>query len=140
MTLVAEFQILDLPKMTNSLARLHWSAKMKEARKWKGLVFEKCVELRICGLHLEKAQITLTRHSAKEPDFDGVASGFKHILDGLVVAGVLDDDKPSVIGSPTYKWEKAKAGEGRVTIKIEDPLDLDYRAIASDRGLKRTII
>ncbi len=126
MTLIAQFEIYGLPEMTNTLAYKHWTGRYKEAKKWKRLVIEQCLINRITGIRLEKAKLTLTRHSMKEPDFDGLTSGFKHIIDGLVRAGTLEDDSRTVIGQPEYFWEKAPRGNGRVTIKIEDPLDLSF--------------
>ena len=115
--LVAEFHILGLPQMTNSIGRSHWSKKFKEARKWKSLVFTHCLKAKITQLELNRAVLTLTRHSTKEPDFDGLVSGFKHVIDGLVEAKVIISDKPSVLEGTTYRWEKRKAGG--VTIRIQ---------------------
>lgn len=51
---------------------------------------------------------------------DGLVSGFKHVIDGLVVAGVIVDDKPSVIGQSQYRWtyRPSKQG-GMISVKIE---------------------
>jgi hypothetical protein len=62
--------------------------------------------------------VLLTRLSSTEPDFDGLVSGFKVILDSLIKCGVLEDDNPKVIGHPTYAWEKCKKGEGRIRIEV----------------------
>lgn len=119
MRLIAELEILGLPKMTNTIGHKHWRARHAEARKWKSLVVEACLLKRIQGLKLNQAQITFTRYSSKEPDFDGLASGFKHCLDGLKVAEVIIDDKPSVIGSPRYFWIQAPQRQGKIQIKVE---------------------
>lgn len=111
---------MGLPKMTNSYNRSHWSHRHKEAVKWKRTISAYCAQFQISGLGLGKASLTLTRHSSKEPDMDGLVSGFKHVIDGLVVAGVIVDDKPSVIGQSQYRWtyRPSKQG-GMISVKIE---------------------
>jgi hypothetical protein len=118
--LIAEFEIKGLPKTTNTLNRMHWAKKSKEANMWKQIVGLHCRQLKVCDLRLTKATLELTRYSSIEPDFDGLVSTWKHLVDGLVVAGVLIDDKQSVIGSPIFKWEKCKKNEGRVKIRVFD--------------------
>lgn len=68
---------------------------------------------------LDRARVTIVRRSTREPDFDGLVHGGKFLLDGLVLAGVIVDDKPSVIGQPVYRWEPAKRGQGGVQIVVE---------------------
>lgn len=122
MVLVGEFEIRGLPKTTNSGGRSHWSLKVKEANKWKSLVGTEVLKLGLDNLKLNRAVLTLTRHSSVEPDFDGLVSSFKHVIDGLVVYGVLTSDKSSVIGQPKYFWEYGiKRVGGKISVKIERP-------------------
>lgn len=128
--MIVEFEIAGLPKMTNT-SRVHWTKKMREAKKWKELVqgevhnyLARKVFLSQFGGEfpfsaLSKANITLTRYSSVEPDFDGLVSSFKHVIDGLKVAGVIIDDKASVIGQPKYLWEKAKPRMGKIKVRVE---------------------
>lgn len=120
MKLIGEFSIEDLPHMTNKIAGRHWAAKAKERVKWGRLVQHECSRLGISGIGLTTATITFTRHSSKEPDFDGLVSGFKAITDSLKGCGVIVDDKPSVIGQSRFIWcyRPTKQG-GMVTVKIE---------------------
>jgi hypothetical protein len=114
-----EFTINGLPKMTNAMAS-HWRARNAEARKWKDLVAQVVVFHKIKPAKpFTKARLTLTRHSASEPDTDGLISGFKHVIDGLRAIGVIIDDKPSNIGVPEYRWQPAKIRQGFITIKVE---------------------
>ncbi|WP_413581085.1 hypothetical protein [Bdellovibrio sp. HCB288] len=104
------FFIPDLPLMTNQLLRRHWSFIMKEKQKWHRLIDVAVIHQKILmGLDkpLEKARITFIRRSTREPDYDGLISGFKFVTDGLVESGVIVDDKVSVIGKSEYLWEKA---------------------------------
>lgn len=113
-----QFELTKLPHMTN--ARPHnWRAAHNAAKTWKRRVWASCWHLRPPE-PLKRAKLTLTRHSSSRPDHDGLVSGFKHLIDGLVEARVLEDDRYENIGIPSYLWEKAKHGAGKVTIKVEE--------------------
>ena len=112
-----------LPKTTNAGGRAHWAAKAKEAREWINLVSMAVRNVRP-PTPLTQATLSLTRYSTREPDFDGLVSSFKHIIDGLVRAGVIADDKPSVIGQPAFWWHKAPPKMGHVLIQVSGTLDL----------------
>lgn len=113
-----EFEIIGLPKMTNGFRRQHWTHRYKEAKKWKALVYE---QVSLCkSTPIAEPRLTLTRFSTREPDFDGLVSSFKHVIDGLVEAGAILDDKVSIIGQPTYLWEKAKPKQGKIKVRVEE--------------------
>jgi Holliday junction resolvase RusA-like endonuclease len=116
--LLAEFEIWGLPKTTNALNSLHWAKRYKEAMRWKNLVMTQCLLKKIQGAVLTKCQLELKRFSSKEPDFDGMVGSWKHVIDALVQCQAIIDDKPSVIGSPIFLWEKVKPKEGRIGVKI----------------------
>lgn len=115
---VLEFNINRLPKMTNRISRAHWAVKTREASDFRQLVHD-AVRLRKPPQALKRANLFLLRCSAQEPDFDGLVSGFKHVIDGLVSSGVLINDKSSNI-NPTYRWEKAKKNKGLIRVKVEE--------------------
>lgn len=114
-----EFQIDDLPNTTNNSVRLHWIVKAKEANKWKTRVVYLARHNGLPKEPLKYARLTLIRGSSREPDFDGLVSSFKHIIDGLITAKVLENDKMTNIGIPTYHWEKAKQGKGFIKVVVE---------------------
>jgi hypothetical protein len=68
---------------------------------------------------LQRARVWFTRYSTIEPDFTNLVQGFKHIEDGLVEAGIIVDDKPSIIGQPSCTWEKASPKHGKVRVRVE---------------------
>lgn len=117
MSYAFEFTLKGLPKMTNG-SRTHWIVKHRHAATWKRAVAIAC-HGHLPQAPLVSAALTLTRVSSTEPDFDGLVSGFKHIIDGLVECGVLDNDKMSCIGQPIYKWEKTKPKLGHVRVLVE---------------------
>ncbi len=67
---------------------------------------------------LKKARVRLTRFSSREPDCDNLAHSFKHVLDGLTFAGIIRDDRPSVIGSPEFVWATAPPRRGKIRIEV----------------------
>jgi hypothetical protein len=113
-----EFEIPGLPLMSNNLLRGNWRPRFAHSKKWKREVYHAVHAPMRPAKPLEKAKLTLTRISSVEPDFDGLVSGFKPVVDGLVECGVLFSDKPSCI-SPEYKWEKGPKGQGKIRVKVE---------------------
>ena len=111
-------EVQGLPKTVNALGRAHWAVKMKHNKGWEEAVFTEALSKGLPVEPLKKAMVILTRCSSNEPDFDGLVSGMKIILDSLVRCGVLEDDNPKVIGHPTYVWEKCKKGEGKIKIEV----------------------
>lgn len=120
MKLIAEFEIGKLPCMTNAIGRRHWSAKHKERVIWQRLVSEQCYLHKINSLALTKVKLSFVRCSSRPPDFDGLVSGFKVVIDSLVKCGVITDDNVTIVGQPSYTWEHRPTKQGgRVKIKIE---------------------
>lgn len=113
------FTLKGLPKVTTN-ANSSWKARWVESRKWKTAVEEKVVFNRLAPpTPLKRAHLILTRYAfGREPDRDNLRSSFKHVVDGLVKVGVLEDDSPSVIGEPEVYWEKAKPKQGKITVQV----------------------
>ena len=65
----------------------------------------------------KKIKVRFTRYSSVEPDYDGLVHGFKAVKDALVEYGFAQNDKISNMESE-YRWIKAKAKEGKITIEI----------------------
>jgi Holliday junction resolvase RusA-like endonuclease len=67
------------------------------------------------------AEVRLVRHSATEPDWDNMVSSFKPIIDALETLRVIENDKMSVIGQPSYRWHKAPRGHGYIEVAVWTP-------------------
>lgn len=111
-------ELQGLPPTANSSMRGHWKAGFYARKKWKDLVMQAAKLQGLPPTPLTTAKITLTRYSSSEPDFDGLVTSFKPCLDALTTIGVILDDKMSVIGAPTYIWEKCMRGKGRIKIEV----------------------
>lgn len=71
--------------------------------------------------HKGKVVVTYTRASVTAPDWDNLSASFKHWGDGLVKAGIIKDDKPTIVVEFKPRWEKAKNNNSVYTIiEIED--------------------
>lgn len=115
-----EFEIPGLPPTINAGGRSrHWRIGWAATAKWKESIGWATAGKRP-KKPLERAQITLTRYSSMEPDFDGLVSSFKAVIDGLVVHGVLAGDKMSQIGQPRYRWEKCPRNSGKIKVRVEE--------------------
>ena len=123
MNLILEFELPGLPKTVNQVGRKSWQVKAKEAKKWKFASAAHCIALGAQGKRLEKAHLELTRYSSRETDVDNMVSSWKHVIDGLVLAEVIIDDKPSVIGSPIFNWVKVPRKDVRIQIKVFEVSD-----------------
>ncbi len=122
MKLVADMTVMGLPDTINTIGRIHWALQAKDVKRWNNAVYQQCVLNRIAGLGLKKATVEFVRHSFTQPDTDNLANSFKYLQDGLVKAGVIIDDNPTVL-TATYLWEKAPRNKGYCTIKVLDPED-----------------
>jgi hypothetical protein len=115
-----EFSLPGLPRMQNPSGRgTHWAVISRESQQWKYMVGV-AVSRNRPAKPLHRAKLTLTRVSAVSPDSDGLVSGFKRIIDGLVESKVLLNDRVENIGMPTYLWKKGKSGKGYLRVLIEE--------------------
>lgn len=114
-----QIEIPGLPSL-NAAANNHWRVRQAENKAWKARVSNAVLVAlgRWPSAPLQRARVVLTRCSTTEPDADNLASSFKFILDGLVMASVIADDKPSVIDA-VFQWERAPRGAGCVRVRVE---------------------
>jgi hypothetical protein len=118
-----EFTVAGLPKTTNAKRGFgHWAQYYSEGVKWKKNVIPFLANKKP-PQPLPKAKLTLTRGSSVEPDFDGLVSSFKHVIDALVDGGIIVNDKMQNIGQPTYLWQKAPQGEGFIKVIVEEKIN-----------------
>jgi len=120
MSYVLEFEIDILPRSQIN-THGHWRTRAKEKKEIEALV---AVYARPRPKSpLKRAQLFFTRFSSAEPDFTNLVASFKGIEDGLVKAGIIEDDCPAVVGHPSYDWEKARPKHGKVRVIVEEVSD-----------------
>ena len=118
MAYVLEVEIPGLPAM-NSSSRLNRWRDITEKNRWANEVMLATRGKRPAK-PLQRAKVTYIRRSAVEPDYVNLVASFKHPEDGLVKAGIIVDDKPSVIGRPDIRWEKVAARNGSIVLRVEE--------------------
>jgi len=113
-------KIDGLPKTTNTLAYKNRWKRIEEKNKW---LFKVSLALKIDDqpeTPLKKANIKCTRFSSMSPDFDGLVSSFKYVIDALVELDILEDDNRGVLVDPKYEWIKAKPKQGFITVELDE--------------------
>ena len=108
-----------LPRL-NASSNVHWRKLQRERKRWYQEVAVAFVG-RKPKEPLSRAELILERRSVGSinPDPDNLASSFKAVLDGLVRCGVLEDDRPEVVGRPDFRRVRvAKRAEQGVYIEV----------------------
>ena len=114
-----EFEIPGLPPTENG--HKHWAVAGKLRKEWRKASMLKAIHAgQWSRPKLKSVRITATRFSTTEPDRDNLSRSFKSVIDGLVDAGVIQDDKPSIVKELITKWEKVGKGEGKIKIVVEE--------------------
>lgn len=116
-----KFRLEGLPTTVN--VKLHWAKKHKENKHWKDSVYYVTLP-NIPKKPLKHAKVVLTRISSLRPDSDNLCSSFKSVLDSLVYAKILENDKYENIGMPTYQWEKGKQRQGHIRVEVYEVKDV----------------
>jgi hypothetical protein len=115
-----ELEIAGLPKIITNGSKGSWRAAWGEARKWHREVHDALVLSRqLPPAPFRTARLTLVRCSLREPDADNLYASFKHVVDGLVKAGVLENDKPSNLPATVVRWQPARRNQGKIKITVE---------------------
>ncbi|CAK0739439.1 crossover junction endodeoxyribonuclease RusA [Azospirillaceae bacterium] len=116
-----ELEIQGLPKITTNANR-NWKGRWAEAKRWLRIIETAIIVKRLKPVEpIKKAKVTLTRFAfGRRPDQDNLVASFKHVLDGLVKAGVIIDDSYDIIGAPEIDWASAKPKQGRIKIIVEE--------------------
>lgn len=110
----------SLPDSLNKGLRTHRMKYNAKNKRWDMLIFG-MVRNRLPVKPLTKARITIVRHFWRSLDYDGLVGSMKPIVDALVSAGVLIDDKYSVTGpwNVTQEFRPKSAGP-LLTVCVEE--------------------
>lgn len=85
-----------LPKAMNKVMRSHWRKNHQDGSRWKELIQRAVLTMRP-AIPLTKASISITRHSYRMLDYDGLVASMKPLVDGLK-GFVIEDDTWKVTG------------------------------------------
>ena len=118
----------ELPPSLNKTLRKHWTGQRKVGKAW-----DQMVAIAVAGKlppePLPFARITIVRHFWASMDYDGVVGSMKPVVDALVTAGVLSDDRWKVTGPWIVDQVfRAKKDGPMLTVRVESR-DADGRAL-----------
>lgn len=114
--------LLELPGLTKTINHRHgnWRWAAKHNAYWRNLSKLNARMHPRPAKPLARCKIVFTRCSSMRTDFDNLVGSFKAICDGLIDAGIIVDDNDEVIVERIYKWEKAKAKEGKMRLELSE--------------------
>ncbi len=112
-----EFELSGLPPTTNG-SHGSWFRIAADRKKWRTAARLKATPAP--PTPLTKARLICTRCSSVKADFDNLAISFKPLVDGLRDAGIIADDKDSILVERQYLHEVAKKNAGKVRIVVEE--------------------
>lgn len=109
------------PVLSNN--RLHHYVKAQQIKPWReaGCVLARKAQVpRLRSVHID---VWGRYPNRKTPDVDAVAPTLKAVLDGIVDAGVIPDDKPPFVESITFWAPKVEAGKPpALIVRLTEPV------------------
>lgn len=99
------------PLVNNAGDKMHWAARQAARDQWRDSAAVLARAARIP--HMQAIAVTCWAeypNRSSLPDCDGIAPSLKGALDGLVVAGVIPDDRPPHVAGITYLPAVVRAG------------------------------
>lgn len=106
-----ELDLTKKPKSLNRKLRSHWTVKHRENQEWDTYIAMLTARRKPIA-PLQKARVDFVWEYYRPMDFDGFVGALKPVVDALVSAGIIEDDKWDCIGSWTidYKFRPKKEG------------------------------
>lgn len=112
-----------LPKTPNSIGKASIWQSTAERKRWRKTIYEHFLHNYaspyVFNLPFKQSKLILTRHSTHPMDPDNLPGSFKYVIDALKFNKIIEDDSSKHV-ELTCLWEKAKRGEGKITVKIEE--------------------
>ncbi|HEU4428116.1 MAG TPA: hypothetical protein VFT98_05150 [Myxococcota bacterium] len=119
---VQSYVIEGLPPLNTAggVGRAHWSVQRRSTKDWHWKV-KAAVGTKRPEKPLQRARVSFVRFSAanRAPDDDNLRQSFKAVRDGLVHAGVIEDDSSAHLVAE-YAWKPCKRGHGCISIYVEE--------------------
>jgi hypothetical protein len=112
--------VLEIPIRTpsgNQLSGYHWRKRHRMKRDWYYCLL---AAMRTAGVGPQTGAFDLAfeRHAARNIDVDNAVAGLKAVIDAMVQAGLLVDDRPEYVRSITVKQAKAAKAAERTVIRM----------------------
>jgi len=115
-TLVLELPWIP-PAEVRGNSRASWRTKHTKNQALKDSGRDHMLSDELRGVHLDKARITFHFSHNRSIDLDNLAIGMKYWIDGLIYAGLIEDDSPEYL---TYGSHTFAIGEDQTIVQIEE--------------------
>lgn len=120
-------ELPDAPYITPN-SRAHWSKRSRYGRRWRDTTALIARASRIPGAQHATVALEMHPRDRRRRDADNLVSGvLKHVLDGLVDAGVIPDDTPAYVTAAMPRIvppDSPRPGPHRWIVRIDlDPAD-----------------
>lgn len=111
-----QFEIPGAPPLLLN-SRLHHMVKYRQSKKWYDWV-HLALGRQIPAVPYPRAFIRYERHCGQQrPDQDNLVSGFKWVQDGLVLSGVIEEDREHNIETLHY-WFPSSPKEKHIRVTL----------------------
>jgi hypothetical protein len=122
-----ELVLGGLPRSTNAARHAggQWQRYAHDTE-WKERVWALVPREKMPPAALKKYRLTCWRHSSSAPDYDGLVSCFKVVIDALVELRVLENDTLAATGQWDCRWQHAPNKLGFVRVIVEE--EVNYAA------------
>jgi hypothetical protein len=115
-----ELTVRNVPPSLNQLLSKGWRFRHFTFKKIKQEIIDQCLG-RAPAAPLNNFTISIHRYSVRSLDIDNFVSSLKPALDGLVMAGVIEDDNWELLNKIQYAQDKVKGKENqRMIIRVEE--------------------
>lgn len=94
-------QLDILPVSLNKKLRSHRYRNHRENKSWDLIIECACQDQKRPRTPLDKARVSIVRHSHRMLDYDGLVGSMKPVVDALVSAKIIKDDSWNVTG----RWD-----------------------------------
>jgi hypothetical protein len=96
------------------MLRAHWSKKAKIIKTYQWVFLAQT-----SNRHPGQVRLSVTRLSLKPTmDYDNLVGCYKHYLDAIVKAGIIQDDGPKIIIESRYEQLKATSKQDQQTLIV----------------------
>lgn len=119
------FELKELLPSLNVFMRWHYRKRASEFKR-----IEKLCSLLIVRppSPLTKYHITFTRHTQKPLDIDNLVASFKPVMDAIVRAGVIEDDKWCTFENVSYRQVRAeKKTDQKTSVSIQELISKEFQ-------------
>jgi Holliday junction resolvase RusA-like endonuclease len=115
-----ELELKTIPPSLNQLLSKGWRFRHFNFLKIKNEIKNQCSG-QAPTIPLTNFKISINRLTTKQLDIDNFISSLKPVLDGLVMAGVIQDDNWQLLNKLQFGQEKIKGKENqRLQVTIEE--------------------